>query len=93
MSHGSGAAVAVAVGAGTAGADGGRAVAEATEVTVGSGVLETVESPDAHPATVNAAEPIMTAHFTVAHGTAIGVVGHPGARRVGRVAGIRLCKR
>jgi hypothetical protein len=87
--HGSGATV--VVGAGTTGADG-RAVAGAGEMTVGSGVLETVESPEPHPATDSAAAPITTAHFTVLHRTAIGAGGQPGARRVEQFVGTRLCR-
>jgi len=64
-SHGSGAAV--AVGAGNDGADGGSAVEGAGDAAVGSGVLETVESLDPHPATVRAAATNMTAHFTKAN--------------------------
>ena len=88
MSHGSGAVV--AVGVGTEGAGGGSAVAGAGEVTVGSGVLETVESPDPHPATVRAAAPIITAHFTNAHGTANDMGDQAGARRDNPVTGTRL---
>jgi hypothetical protein len=59
----------------------GRAVEGATLVAVGSGVIETVESPDPHPATVNVATPITTAHFTTRDRTAIAGGGGAGARR------------
>ena len=69
-----GSAAAVAVGATTGGGGGNEgaavcAVAWAGEVTVGSGVLDTVESPEPHPATVTVAATMRTAHFTTPHRT------------------------
>jgi hypothetical protein len=67
--HGSAAAVVVSVAAGGGDANGG-AVAGGAEATVGSGVLDTVESLEPHPAIASAAAAIRTAHFTTRHGTA-----------------------
>ena len=77
--HGS--AAAVVVGAATEGfGDDGRAVTGAGEVTVGSGVLDAVESLEPHPATTSAAAPIITAHFTEPDRTVIAIAGRTGAR-------------
>jgi hypothetical protein len=53
------------VGVATDGSDpAGGAVACGAEAIVGSGVLDTVESLEPHPATVRVAAAIRTAHFT-----------------------------
>jgi hypothetical protein len=77
--HGS--AAAVVAGAPTEGLsdEDGRAVG-AGDVTVGSGVLDTVESLEPHPATTSAAAPIATVHFTEADRTVIAIAGRTGAR-------------
>jgi hypothetical protein len=67
MAHGS--AAAVVVGVTTAGADG-RAVTWTGGPTVGSGVLEAVESLDPHPVSVSAVAAVMITHLTIAHRTA-----------------------
>jgi hypothetical protein len=59
--------------------DDGRAVAGAGEVTVGSGVLDAVESLEPHPATASAAAQITTAQFTTADRTVIAIAGRTGA--------------
>ena len=87
--HGS--AAAVAVGATIEGiGDDGRAVAGAGEMTVGSGVLDAVESLDPHPASASIAAPIATAHFTDPHRTVIAIAGRTGARPGIAPSAIRL---
>ena len=87
--HGSPASV--VVGAATVGIrDDGRAVAGPGELTVGSGVLDAVESLEPHPATANAAAQITTAHFTKADRTVIAIAGRTGARPGIALPAIRL---
>jgi hypothetical protein len=78
--HGSAAAVAVGAAIVGKGIVGGRAVAVAGDVTVGSGVVDAVESLEPHAATASAAAPITTAHFTEADRTVIAIAGRTGAR-------------
>ena len=66
IAHGSAAAVVVGATTGGGGANDGGAVAGAAGGTVGSGVLDTVESPEPHPATATVAATMRTAHFTTA---------------------------
>src|SRR5262245_31337490 len=84
IAHGS--AAAAVVGATTGGGGGNvggaaLAVAGAGEVTVGSGVLDAVESPEPHPATVTVAAIKRTAHLTTGQPTANTPGRQTGARR------------
>jgi hypothetical protein len=88
--HGSAAAVAVGAANDGSGIDDGRAVAGAGDVTVGSGVLDAVESFEPHPATARAAAPITTAHFTNPDRTVIAIAGRTGARPGIAPSAIRL---
>src|SRR5262245_25711728 len=82
--HGSAAAATVGPTTGGGGGnDGGAvwAVAGIGEVTVGSGVLDAVESPEPHPATVTVAAARRTAHLTRGQLTANATGRQTGARR------------
>ena len=82
--HGSAAAAVVgATTGGGGGNDGGAlwAVAGAGKVAVGSGVLDAVESPEPHPATVTVAATKRTAHLTRGQPTANIAGRQTGARR------------
>jgi hypothetical protein len=72
------------------GADDGRAVAGAGEETVGSGVLDAVESLEPQPATASTAAPITTAHLTDPDRTVIAIAGRTGARPGIALPAIRL---
>ena len=87
--QGSAAAVAVGVAIEGMGIDG-LAVAGAVDVTVGSGVLDAVESLEPHPAIASAAAPITTAHFTDRDRTVIAIAGRTGARPGIALPAIRL---
>jgi len=90
-SQGSAAAVGVGV---TIGAGVGWTAAGAALVTAGCcGVMETVESPDPHPATVSAATGIRAAHFTDAHRTVSAAGVESGARQDDPVVATRLLAR
>jgi hypothetical protein len=89
--HGS-AAVAVAGAKTGGGGANGAAVALGAEAIVGSGVLDTVESLEPHPATASAAA-ISTAHFTERDGTANATGGQTGARQGNAVPTTRLPSR
>ena len=81
IAQGSTAAVDAGATTGGGGANDGWAVAGAAGGTVGSGVLDTVESPEPHPATVTVAATMRTAHFTTPHGTANVTARQTGARK------------
>jgi hypothetical protein len=76
-------------GGGGGGTDGG-AVCAVAEGTVGSGVLDTVESLEPHPATVTAAAAMRTGHFTTGHRTANVTGRQTGARRGNALPTTRL---
>jgi hypothetical protein len=65
------------------GGGGGRAVAGATLVVLGPGVLETVESPAPQPASITAPTDAAKTHFTSAHRTVI-VSAEPAGGAAGR---------
>jgi hypothetical protein len=79
--HGSAAAVVVGATIGGGGGNDGGAVAGATDGTVGSGVLDAVESLEPQPATAIVAATTRTAHFTTGQPTANVTGRRTGARR------------
>jgi hypothetical protein len=89
--HGSAAVVVVGTTTGGgAGATEGGAVCAIAEGTVGSGVLDTVESLDPHPAAVIVAAAMRMAHFTTGHRTANATRRQTGARRGNALPTTRL---
>ena len=81
IAHGSAAAVVLGATTGGGGANDGGAVAGAAGGTVGPGVLDTVESPEPHPATAIVAATKRTAHFTTAQRTANATALQTGERQ------------
>ena len=90
IAHGSAAAVVLGATTGGGGANDGGAVAGAAGGTVGSGVLDTVESLDPHPAAVIVAAAMRMAHFTTGHRTANATGRQTGARRGNALPTTRL---
>jgi hypothetical protein len=90
IAHGSASAVAVGGGGAAGGGAAGRGVVGTALLTVGSGVIEAVESLDPQPESASAAAVITTALFTTGHRTGIAWDGRSGARRVIRLPATRL---